>query len=131
MKKLISLLLLAILICPVVFADDTDRSVEFLLNRTFRNDSINHGRKVVATAGTDLQVSTTSQRYGTVTLCAETNNTGVMCVGGTGVDCALSTRTGVPLTAGACLTLQSSGNLDEIFIDATVTGDGVTYAFTN
>ncbi len=128
MKKLIALLLLTIFICPVAMASDL--STEQVINNTFRNDSIADGRSTITSGGTPEQVSSTSTAYGTITLCAETTNTGVMTIGGSAMDGRIETRTGVPLTAGACFTLQSNGDLDQIYFDGTVTGDGVTYAYT-
>ena len=129
MKKVISVLIISLLVlCPFVLASDL--SVEQVINNTFRNDSIGEGRKVVAAAAT-AEALASSQAYGTVTICAETNNTGVIAVGGSGVIASLTTREGVPLTAGSCITFQSSGDLANIYLDTTVNGDGVTYAYTN
>lgn len=89
---------------------------------------IGHGRKVVAAAGTDLPLETSSTPAKVVIVTAETNNTGVIVVGASGVDAALSTRTGTPLMPGDSTVLEID-DLADVYIDATVTGDGVTYMY--
>ena len=88
---------------------------------------IGHGRQVVTTAGTDVALAASTVAK-VVIITAETDNTGVIAVGGSGVDAVLATRTGTPLSAGDSLTLEID-NLADVFIDATVSGDGVTYSY--
>lgn len=86
------------------------------------------GRKTIAVAGTSeklIGVSTPAKR---VTITAETDNTGVICVGGSGVIAALVTRTGTPLEAGDTYEFDVD-NLEDVFIDTTVNGDGVTFTY--
>ena len=83
------------------------------------------GRKVVAAAGT-AQALDTSQEITEIIVTAETDNTGVIVVGSSSVVAALATRRGTPLNAGQSVVVADD-NIDQIFIDATVTGDGVTY----
>jgi len=80
----------------------------------------------VTTAGTRVQLSATSSYAGTVEIVAETDNTGIITVGGATVVGALATRRGAPLNAADNLTL-SNVDLTEIYLDSTVSGDGVTY----
>lgn len=97
------------------------------------------GRQIVTTAGTEVQLVTASTLYSSVTICAETDNTGVITVGGNPVVATQATRTGVPLNAGDCYTREvarfrngfatDNGDLSEIYIDSTVNGDGVTYEY--
>ncbi len=84
-------------------------------------------RKVVASAGTAvaLAASTTAKL---VIITAETDNTGVITVGGSTVVASLSTRRGTPLLAGDSVALEID-NLADVYIDATVTGDGVTFTY--
>jgi hypothetical protein len=84
------------------------------------------GRAVVASAGTANALSATNTLVDTITVCAESDNTGVIAVGKTPV-AALATRAGVYLNAGDCYSTSDRQNLTTIKIDATVTGDGVTY----
>lgn len=89
--------------------------------------AIGDGRKVVAAAGTAeaLATSTACKR---VIIMAETNNTGVITVGGSTVVAALATRQGIPLNAGDSVTITID-NLSKIYLDTTVNGDGVTYYY--
>lgn len=95
----------------------------------FTFDNVVDGRKVVTTGGTAEQLSTSADLYRTLTVCAETNNTGVMAVGAATVVASLTTRRGIPLTAGACWTNQSSGPINLLYLDSTQDGDGVTFFY--
>jgi hypothetical protein len=63
-----------------------------------------------------------------VIITAETDNTGNITVGGSTVVAALATRRGIPLAAGDSVALEID-NLADVFIDSTVNGDGVTFAY--
>jgi hypothetical protein len=84
-------------------------------------------RKVVAAAGTReaLASSTVCKK---VLICAETDNTGVIVVGGSTVVATLATRKGIPLSPGDSVEI-SIDNLADVYIDSTVSGDGVTYIY--
>lgn len=88
---------------------------------------LNTGRKTVSTAGTreTLAASTTAKR---VIITAETDNTGLVVVGGTAVVAALATRQGTPLYAGDSVELDVD-NLNDVNLDVTVSGDGVTFTY--
>ena len=89
--------------------------------------TIGDGRKTVATAGTReaLAVSTSCEK---VDITAEIDNTGIIVVGGSTVVAALATRRGIPLYAGDTYSFEID-NLADIYIDATVSGDGCTYTY--
>lgn len=88
---------------------------------------ISDDRKVVATAGTrEALAASTPAKY--VVITAETDNTGVVVVGGTTVVAALATRRGTPLDPGDTLTLEVD-NLNDVNLDSTVSGDGVTFTY--
>lgn len=93
------------------------------------------GRKTVATAGTAEAITSTNTSFSTLTVCAETNNTGIITVGVNSTPVAAeATRTGVPLNAGDCYTMQynprdNKGNLATVKLDTTVNTDGVTYDY--
>lgn len=91
--------------------------------------SIGHGVKTVATAGTD-EVLATSRSAKWAIVQAQTDNTGVIAVGTAGVDATVATGTGVALAAGESVTLPVA-DLADIYIDATVSGDGVRYTYGN
>lgn len=92
------------------------------------DSSVGDGRKVVATAGT-AEALATSTSCKSVTITAETDNTGVISVGGSTVVAALATRRGTPLNAGDSMSIGIN-DLSKIYLDTTVNGDGVTYTYT-
>lgn len=89
---------------------------------------IGHGVKTVASAGTDeaLVASATPAKW--VTIQARTDNTGNIAIGGAGVDANEATGTGVLLAAAASITLPVD-DLADVFVDATVSGDGVRFIY--
>lgn len=91
---------------------------------------IENGRKTVTTAGTAEALESNDHIVAYVVITAETNNTGVITVGDSSVVAAVATRTGMPLSAGDSLTLHNI-DLNNIFIDTTVNGDGVTYLYAS
>lgn len=92
------------------------------------HDTIGNGRTTVTTGGTAVQVSATSTACRQLVLTAETDNTGYIVVGSSTVVAALATRAGTPLAAGDTLVLNMT-NLNQVYIDTTVDGDGVTYMY--
>jgi len=89
------------------------------------NASITDGRTVVTTAGTRVALAS-STVVKEVVITAETDNTGIVVVGGSTCVAALATRRGIPLNAGDSVSFQIT-NLNAISIDSTVSTDGVTY----
>ena len=86
------------------------------------------GRKFVTTAGTAVAMASSSTHVDWVIITAETNNTGVMAVGASTVVASLTTRRGTSLSAGESVVLASV-DLADVYIDATVSTDGVTYLY--
>jgi len=88
---------------------------------------IGHGVKTVSTAGTDevLAVSTAAK---VVIIQAQTDNTGAVAVGAIGVDATVATGNGVLLYAGDSVTLEID-DLVDVYVDATVAGEGVRYTY--
>lgn len=88
---------------------------------------IGDGRKTVTSAGSAeaLAASTTCKR---VVICAETDNTGTVVVGGSTVVAALGTRRGIPLGPGDVFELEID-NLADVYLDSTVSTDGVTFTY--
>jgi hypothetical protein len=98
----------------------------FPVTMTSANTTVTDGRKVVTTAGTRVALAT-STACKEVVITAETDNTGIVVVGAAAtVIAAIATRTGVPLSAGDSIVLQSD-NLADVGLDSTVSGDGVTF----
>ena len=98
------------------------------LTRAVVKQRIADGRKVVAAAGTAVALESTENVVDLVIITAETNNTGVMAVGASTVVAAVGARRGTPLLAGDSMALEGV-DLNEVYLDATVTGDGVTYLY--
>lgn len=88
------------------------------------------GRQTVTTAGTRVQLSTSKARVGSVAITAETDNTGIIVVGAVTVVAAVGTRRGIPLAAGQTISLDID-QLSDIYIDATVDTEGVTFITTS
>jgi len=82
---------------------------------------INHGIVNVTTAGTRVQLPNLPCRE--VTIIAKRTNTGYIYVGGSNVS---STSYGVELAAKDSITLVVN-NANLIWIDASVSGEGITY----
>lgn len=88
---------------------------------------IGHGVTTVTTAGTDVVLAgSTAAKWAIIQ--AQTDNTGLIAVGATGVDATVATGNGVLLAAGEAVTLPID-NLADLFIDATVSTDGVRYTY--
>lgn len=88
---------------------------------------IAHGVTTVTTAGTDvaLAASTAAKR---VTIQAQTDNTGLIAVGASGVDATVATGTGIILNPGDSFEMDID-NLADVFIDSTVNGEGCRYMY--
>lgn len=82
------------------------------------------GRKTVTTAGTAVQLP--GADVGQVEVQALFANTGKIAVGGSGVSAVAGSEAGILLSAGQTQTVDVS-DLKEVWIDATVSGEGVTY----
>ncbi len=95
-----------------IISNDTDYGA--LSIQTEGLTDVYHGTATVATAGTAVQLSTTSTPIRTVTMRAAASNSGVCYVGNADID--YDTNKGFTLAAGATLSLDVS-NLNKIYID--------------
>jgi len=86
------------------------------------------GRKVVAAAGTAVALEASSRQVAGIIIVAETDNGDYIAVGDSTVIEADATRTGVPLAAGDSVTLYEV-DLNDVYIDAAVNGEGVTFLY--
>lgn len=91
-------------------------------------ETITDGRKEVATAGTRVALAAASTPCKFVVITAETNNTGLIVVGGSTVVAAEATRQGTPLNAGDHFGFPID-NLTKVYIDSTIDTDGVTFNY--
>lgn len=93
--------------------------------------SLLDGTTTVTTAGTRVQLSATQILAVNVSIQAKAANTGVIYVGGP----TISSSRGVALNAGDTLALLPMARHNEyydlrsIWLDASVSGEGVTYAY--
>ena len=85
------------------------------------------GVTTVSSAGTDV-VLASSTACKKVDIQAQTDNTGLIAVGFTGVDATIATGTGVILYAGDTYSIEVN-NLNLIYIDSTVSGEGVRFTY--
>jgi hypothetical protein len=81
------------------------------------------GQKNVTTAGTRVALTSGSQVYKKITIVAKTTNTGLIYVGDSTVD---STH-GLILPAGGCSPDLEFVNTNAIYIDSSVSGEGVSW----
>lgn len=91
--------------------------------------NIGDGVKNVAAAETRERLVADVTVCREVVITAKETNTGTIVVGGASVVAlAGATRRGVPLNARESVTIKIN-DLNKIFIDATVSGEGVTFAY--
>ena len=85
------------------------------------------GVTVVSSAGTDVVLGgdVTCKK---IDIQAQTDNSGLIAVGFVGVDATVATGTGIILSAGDIYSLEMV-NLNLIYIDSTVSGEGVRYVY--
>ena len=87
------------------------------------------GRKVVAVAGTAETLVAGSTPCKKVNITAEVDNTLAVVVGGSTVVAALATRRGMPLLPGESTGWFEIDDLLDIYLNAIVAGEGVTYIY--
>lgn len=132
MKKFVFLSVL-VLICGSAFAVTRNgQKVPTVTTLEGGYEVIGNGSATVTTAGTPVQLSTTSTKTAKVTMCASADNTGLIAVGGANVSAAGNARSGVTLSAGDCLTLACD-DLSSVYVDSTVSSsvsrDSVNYIY--
>jgi hypothetical protein len=87
-----------------------------------------HGQKIVTTAGTPVQLPDLEIPDGyAVTVIAKTGNSGYIYLGKSQADCANSVLRFDGLSAGLAHSLKVK-NLKEIWVDANVDGEGVSWS---
>lgn len=87
------------------------------------------GQKTVTAAGSEVQLAPSQLINGPVMVKALPGNTGIMYVGN--VNGGVSSSTGIPLSAGEAMIFAFVGNLAEIWVDASVNGEGVAWCALN
>lgn len=85
------------------------------------------GTKNVTTAGTEVQLSSTNVGVDWVVICPRPANTGVIVIGDSSVVATAGSERGAVIPAnGIVLPVV---NLDQIYIDASVSGEGVSFIY--
>ena len=90
-------------------------------------DRLKSGGKTVTTAGTRVQLSTSSVNCIDLIVQAKRSNTGRIYIGGS--DVANDDAHGIYLTAGQSISLNIT-NLNQVYLDSSVSGEGVAYTYT-
>ena len=90
---------------------------------------IGHGVETVDEVGTDQPIVTSSTPAKSVIVQAQTDNTGAIAVGASGVDATVATGTGILLYAGDWTPPLEVDNLADVYIDATVINEGVRFIY--
>lgn len=89
--------------------------------------TIADGSKVTVSAGTAVALAT-STACKRIQIQAKFNNTGIVVVGASTVVAAESTRRGIALNPGDAIELDID-NVNDVYIDSTVSGEGVTFTY--
>lgn len=84
----------------------------------------------MTTAGTSVQLSTSSIPCRMVTIQARPENTDTVVVGASTVVAASGTRRGIALVPGASVTLRVT-DVNKLYLDSVVSGEGVSYVYFN
>ncbi len=107
---------------------ETNEAVDKLSRRVRPHEVVGSDRKVVAASATAEPIEATKNVVDILVITAETNNTKAIAVGGSTVVAAVGTRKGTPLFAGDSMTLEGV-DLNKIFLDSNLSGEGATYTY--
>ena len=91
--------------------------------------SFKGGRKTVTAAGTAEKLSSTSIPVHWVRITAEEDQEKSVAIGGSNLKAKAAERNGYPLAKGEDLELKDI-NLNQIYVDAETSGDGVTFIYS-
>lgn len=92
--------------------------------------TVGDGVKSVTTAGTAVQLSSTSIPCRMVQIQARVANTGNIAVGSSSVLATAGAERGIILVPGAWVALRVT-DVNKIYLDAAVSGEGVSYLYFN
>ena len=110
--------------------DTTDRLLVSATTTPSPPTTITDGRKVVAVAGTRIQLLSASTVCKSVVVQGLYANGGVVVIGGVTVIAAAATRVGFTLQPGQGIEIQIS-NVNKLYIDAETAGWGVSFFYLN
>lgn len=94
----------------------------YIQNRPYMPVSVAYGQKTVVTAGTRIAVHTSLLIYSGVSIKANSNNTGVLYIGGPSV----TASNGYVLRPGESIFIVINNPI-AISVDSSVSGDGFSY----
>ncbi len=86
-------------------------------------------RKVIAATGTAERLEAANHTVSQIIIQAETDNTGLVAIGGPNVDITATSQEGIQLYAGEIAPPLFDIDLYHVWLDAAVNGDGVTYSY--
>lgn len=92
------------------------------------SSSIGSGTKNVTTAGTEVQLTTTSTPCSWVVVTARPANTGKIVVGDSAIVATAGSERGIVLSAGSSVSLPVD-DVSKVYIDSTVNGEGVSFGY--
>ena len=108
--------------------DPTTKRLKVDSNASIVGSTIDDGRKTVSTPATAETLVALSTLCIAVDITAERTNTGTIVVGGSSVVAASATMRGTPLIRGQSMRININ-DLQKIYLDTTVAGDGVTFSY--
>lgn len=91
---------------------------------------VGNGRKTVSSSGTPVQLSGTSTECKRIDIVALSANSGQVAIGGSTVVAASGSESGAIILPTGSYTLFVT-NLNLIYIDSAVSGEGVSYTYFN
>lgn len=100
------------------------------MDKEYTYSTIADGIKAVTTAGTAVALVSSSTLCRMVIIQARPENTGTIVVGASTVVAASGTRRGIALVPGQSVSLRVT-DLANLYLDATVSGEGVSYVYFN
>lgn len=88
--------------------------------------TLTSGTKTVTTSGTRVQLISTATECKRIDVVADSNNSGIIYVGG--ATTLASTITGIPLTPTGSYTFYIT-DVSNVYIDSTASGDKVSFVY--
>ena len=98
------------------------------MDNDFSYDNVGDGLQLVASAGTAEALASSETKIRAVLINALPENTGNVVVGASTVVASASTRRGIALVPGGSVLLRVK-NLADLYVDAVVSGEGVSFVY--
>lgn len=117
MKKLLGVLLASLFVCSVAHAAPTDVNLVPLKRIS------SYGQETVTTSGTEVQLVASSTPCSSIVIKALSTNTGSIAIGS---NSSVTVSNGFLLVANESVSLDLD-NVQDVYIDTTVNGEGVSW----